>query len=247
MLSFILAAEKRSEEKAALLTNNCKHSSSIRHVKLKHYTLPLTWIVPEKPLGNFINISLTSHYNPIIQPMFTAILVSLLWLDSFYFILEFITHTSHLPIEIAVPLGPQWWKIYLPQCLLKSSEMPAVSFVVSLRLLHSCSFISSTSRGTHEAVTHTLTGVTFNSRFLMTSERALTADLHALIKAIFTVVLSITKPLFGNALVLWAGKLVPQAWRVYRGQWERNFSAIYQTKRAGNRKVAECLKSKHNK
>lgn len=38
--------------------------------------------------------------------MFIAILVSLLWLDSFYFILEFITHTSHLPIEIAVPLGP---------------------------------------------------------------------------------------------------------------------------------------------
>lgn len=152
--------------------------------------------------------------------MFTAILVSLLWLASFYFILEVITHTSHLPIEITVPLGPRWWKIYLPRCPLKSSETPTVSFVVSLRLFRYCPFISSSTRGTHGAVAHIITGVTFNSRFLMTSERALTADLHALIKAILAVVLSITQPLFGNALVLWAGKLVPQAWRVWRGQWK---------------------------
>lgn len=65
----------------------------------------MTRIWPLEPLGHFINISLTSHYNPITQPMFTAILVSLLWLDSSYFIGEFITHTFHLPIEIAVPLG----------------------------------------------------------------------------------------------------------------------------------------------
>lgn len=78
--------------------------------------------------------------------------------------------------------------------------------------------------------------VTFytNSRFLMTSERALTADLHTLVKAILTVVLPVTQPLFGNALVLWAGKLVPQAWGVCRGQWERNFNAINQTKWGGN-------------
>lgn len=38
--------------------------------------------------------------------MFREILVSLLWLDSFYFIVEFIKHASHLPFEIAVPLGP---------------------------------------------------------------------------------------------------------------------------------------------
>lgn len=38
--------------------------------------------------------------------MFTEILVSLLWLDSFYFIVEFIKHASHLPIEMDVPHGP---------------------------------------------------------------------------------------------------------------------------------------------
>lgn len=117
--------------------------------------------MPGKPLGHFINISLTLHYNPITQPMFTVILVSLLWLDSFYFTLEFITHTSHLPIEKAVPLGPQWWKIYLPQCPLESSEMPAVSFVVSLRLFHFRPFISSSARGTHGAVTRNIADVTF--------------------------------------------------------------------------------------
>lgn len=71
------------------------------------HILLLTRSVSGKPSGHFINISLTPHYNPIIQPMFTAILVSVLWLDSFYFSVEFITHTSHLPIEITVPLGPQ--------------------------------------------------------------------------------------------------------------------------------------------
>lgn len=56
--------------------------------------------MPGKPLGHFINISLTPHYNPIIQPMFTAILVSLMWSEPFflfylfiYFMFEFITST----------------------------------------------------------------------------------------------------------------------------------------------------------
>lgn len=46
--------------------------------------------------------------------------------------------------------------------------------------------------------------VTFytKGRFPMTSARALTTDLHALVKAILAVVLPITQPLFGNALVL---------------------------------------------
>lgn len=213
----------------------------MRHVQLKHK--PCFW--QELCLGNLWAISLIFPWHPITIQLYNQCSQQFLshycgWI-LFYFILEFITHTSHLPIEIVVPLGPQWWKIYLPQCPLKSSEMPAVSFVVSLRLFRFCSFISSTSRGTHEAVAHILTGVTFNSRFLMTSERALTADLHALIKAILTVVLSVTQPLLGNALVLWAGKLVPQARRVCRGQWERNFNAIHQTKRAGNSKVAVFL------
>lgn len=121
----------------------------------------LTGIGPLKPLGHYVNISLTLHYNPIIQPMFTAILVFLLRLDSFYFIVEFITHTSRLPTKIVVPLGPLWWKIYLPQCPLKLSEKAVVSFVVLLRLFNSCPFISSSARGTHGAVTCNITDVTF--------------------------------------------------------------------------------------
>lgn len=92
--------------------------------------------------------------------MFTAILVFLLRLDLFYFIVEFITHTSRLPTEIVVPLGPQWWKIYLPQCPLES-EMPVISIIVLLRLFNSCPFISSSARGTHGAVTRNIADVTF--------------------------------------------------------------------------------------
>lgn len=47
--------------------------------------------------------------------------------------------------------------------------------------------------------------------FPMTSERAPTADLHALVEAVLAVVLPIAQPLFGDALVLRAGELVPQA------------------------------------
>lgn len=195
----------------------------------------LTRIVLEKPLDHFINISLTLHYSQIIQPMFTAIPDSLPRLDSFCFIVEFITHTSHLPIEKAVPRGPQWWKIYLPQCSLKLSEMPVVSFVASLRLFHFCPFAPSSARGTHQAATRNTADVTFyaHDRFEVTSERALTTDLHALVEAILAVVLPVAQPLFGDALVLRAGELVPQAWRVCRGQWRRNFNAANQTKRGG--------------
>lgn len=65
----------------------------------------------------------------------------------------------------------------------------------------------------HKAATSNVADVTFyvNSRALMTSERALTADLHTLVEPILAVILPITQPLFGNALVLGAGKLVPQA------------------------------------
>lgn len=45
----------------------------------------------------------------------------------------------------------------------------------------------------------------------MTSERAPTADLHALVEAVLAVVLPVAQPLFGDALVLRAGELVPQA------------------------------------
>lgn len=50
-----------------------------------------------------------------------------------------------------------------------------------------------------------------NSGALMTSERALTADLHTLVESVLAVVLPIAQPLFGNALVLGASELVPQA------------------------------------
>lgn len=54
---------------------------------------------------------MTRHYNPITQPMFREILVSLLWLDSFYFIVEFIKHTSHLPIwNSHASRASRWWK-----------------------------------------------------------------------------------------------------------------------------------------
>lgn len=69
-----------------------------------------------------------------------------------------------------------------------------------------------------------------NIRLCTTAERALTTDLHALIQAVLTVVLAVAQPLLGNALVLGAGELVPQAGRVCRGQWTRNFSAINHTK-----------------
>lgn len=44
----------------------------------------------------------------------------------------------------------------------------------------------------------------------------LTADLHALVEAVLAVVLSVAEPLLGDALVLGAGELVPQARRVCR-------------------------------
>lgn len=50
-----------------------------------------------------------------------------------------------------------------------------------------------------------------NIRLCTTAERALTTDLHALIQAVLTVVLAVAQPLLGNALVLGAGELVPQA------------------------------------
>lgn len=45
--------------------------------------------------------------------------------------------------------------------------------------------------------------------FPLTPERALTADLHALVEAVLAVVLPVAQPLFGDALVLGAGELVP--------------------------------------
>lgn len=42
-------------------------------------------------------------------------------------------------------------------------------------------------------------------------ERALTTDLYALVKTVLAVIFAITQPLFGDALILGAGKLVPQA------------------------------------
>lgn len=89
--------------------------------------------------------------------------------------------------------------------------MHAFSFVVSLTPSHFFPFISSSARGAHGPVTRNTADVTFytNGIFLMTSERALTTDLYTLVKAILAVVLSVTQPLFGNALVFGAGKLVP--------------------------------------
>lgn len=201
------------------------------------HILFLTRIVPGKPLGHSINISLTLHYNPITQPMFTAILVSLLWLDSFYFIQEFITHTSHLPIEKALPPGPQWWKIYLPQYPLESSENACGLICCLIKIVSSMSIHFQLCQGS----TWSRQG-RYSGRDLFTptadsswqSERALTADLRALVQAVLAVVLPVTQPLFGDALVLWAGELVPQAWRVCRGQRERIFNAINQTKWGGN-------------
>ena len=46
----------------------------------------------------------------------------------------------------------------------------------------------------------------------------LTADLQALVEAVLAVVLAVTQPLLGDALVLGAGELVPQAGRVYAEQ-----------------------------
>lgn len=43
---------------------------------------------------------------------------------------------------------------------------------------------------------------------------ALTTDLRALVEAVLAVVLPVTQPLLGDALVLGAGELVPQARRV---------------------------------
>lgn len=96
--------------------------------------------------------------------------------------------------------------------------MPGVSFVVSLRRFRFCPFISSSARGTHGAVTRNV-GPSRCDLFTpqqqvprdIWKKKALTADLHALIKAILAVVLPVTQPLLGDALVLRAGKLVPQA------------------------------------
>lgn len=48
-------------------------------------------------------------------------------------------------------------------------------------------------------------------------KRLLTADLGALVQAVLAVVLAVAQPLFGDALVLGASKLVPQARRVCSG------------------------------
>lgn len=130
--------------------------------------------MPGKPLGHFINISLTPHYNPIIRAMFTAILVSLMWLDSFffhlfiYFLLEFIMST--LPVEIA---AAHWWKIHFPLCPLKPSELSAASFVVSLGFFCFCPFIPHSGTRLHAAVVPSLSSVTFNCRFLTAATKAL--------------------------------------------------------------------------
>lgn len=49
-----------------------KYSSWVKHALLKCTSLFLIGTVGGKPLGYFINISLTFHYNPIIPPLFTA-------------------------------------------------------------------------------------------------------------------------------------------------------------------------------
>lgn len=127
-------------------------------------------IVLQKHLSLFINISLTLHYCPIIQPKCTAFFC-LCILVSFFFL--FLLLYCSLHTHLISPLNCSSWvsvikKICLHQCPLQSSEIPAVSFVVPLRLLYFFLFISSSARGTHGTVTHYVVAMTFyiDSRFL---------------------------------------------------------------------------------
>lgn len=99
---------------------------------LNSYLL-LTGIVPRKPSGHFINISLTPHYNPIIQPMFTAIPVSLMWSDSLFFLIYLFYLAIHYIHDARWSSCSSVMKNLVPlRAHSKPSGLSVASFVVSL-------------------------------------------------------------------------------------------------------------------
>lgn len=130
-----------------------------------------------------------------------------------------------MPTEFLFPFRPQMRNVFVSVptqiirnvCSLICCLIKTASFLSSFPVQQECGDASGN-----------ILDLTCNMRDLL-SEKTLTTDLHALIKAVLTVVFSITQPLLGNALVLWTGELVPQARRVCRRHKEENFSTINQT------------------